>query len=149
MALPFDDPGVHDRLIAPSAGSPATGDSSGASGRSTTATSMRPVTSRAVELVASCTETSTMFVEAPISSAALTVIVPFSPHCTVILALSSLVHETTVSGVSGKGLYAPDSTFTCCEAPALSVTRWVGTWASGRVDWMTRTVMPADTVPPW
>ena len=49
--------------------------------------------------------------------------------------------------MSGNGLYASDSRFTCSLEPALIFTVFSVTRASGLLDAVTRTVIPALTVP--
>lgn len=108
------------RLTALSCGSPATGESSGGSGLSITDTVIDAVTSRSLDLVPSCTVTSTVFVEAPTSDATAMVMFPEASHPAMVsLAASSALQLMTVSEESGNGLYAPVSTFTASLAPAL------------------------------
>ena len=147
IGLPLAEPAVQLRFTAPSCGSPDTAESSGASGLSITETLMVPVTSRSFVLVASRTVTTTLLVFAPMSEAALMDTTPLDGQSTVSFDAPSDVHPVTVSGVSGNGLYASDSRFTCSLEPALIFTVFSVTRASGLLDAVTRTVIPALTVP--
>ena len=104
IGLPLAAPAVHERFTEPSAGCPETGESSGAPGLSTTETVMVAVTCRSRERVPSCTVTSTVFEDAPISVPAVMLMLPFEEQFTVSFAESSDLQLTAVSDESGNGL---------------------------------------------
>ncbi len=145
--LPFGAPALQRRFTAPSCASPVMGESNGASGLSTTETSMVAVTSRSLLLVASRTVATTLPTPAPMPDAAVIDAVPSDEQSTLIRDVSSATQPTTVNGVSGNGLYASASRRTVSPDPALSRTVLAPTRANGRLDAVTRTVTPASTVP--
>ena len=147
IGLPFEDPAVQLRFTAPSCGSPAMGESRGASGLSITETLMVPVTSRSFALVASRTLTITLLVLAPMLEAALIDTTPLGGQSTVSFDAPSDVHPVTVNVESGNGLYASASRFTSSLLPALTFTVFALMRAKGLLEAVTRTVTPALTVP--